>query len=48
MRALRPAYPHRAGSEMRYAVEEVGAEPLVFEPHVNWEKFAEPNIIGAY
>jgi len=35
-------------SAMRYSVEEAGAEPLVFEPQVNWETFTEPNIIHAY
>lgn len=25
-----------------------GAEPLVFQPHVNWETFDEPTIIDAY
>ncbi len=35
-------------SEMKYHVEEVGAEPLVFEPHINWATFTEPNIIHAY
>jgi hypothetical protein len=34
-------------SELRYSVEE-DAEPLVFEPHINWETFTEPNIIHAY
>ena len=35
-------------SELRYSVNEEGAEPLVFEPHINWETFTEPNIIHAY
>jgi hypothetical protein len=35
-------------SELRYSVNEKGAEPLVFEPHINWETFTEPNIIHAY
>jgi hypothetical protein len=35
-------------SEMHYRVEEAGAAPLVFEPHIDWETFVEPNIIHAY
>lgn len=35
-------------SELRYHVTTPEAEPLVFEPHVNWETFTEPNIIHAY
>jgi hypothetical protein len=35
-------------SELEYRVDDEGAEPLVFEPHVDWEAFAEPNIIHAY
>ena len=35
-------------SAMKYSVCEAGAEPLVFEPHVDWGSFREPNIIGAY
>jgi hypothetical protein len=34
-------------SELGYHVNDE-AEPLVFEPHINWETFAEPNIIHAY
>ena len=25
-----------------------GSEPLVFEPHVDWANFTEPNIIHAF
>jgi len=35
-------------SDLRYRIEEGGAEPLVFEPHVDWATFTEPNIIHAY
>jgi hypothetical protein len=35
-------------SELRYRVNEEGAEPLVFQPYINWETFTEPNIIHAY
>ena len=35
-------------SEMEFSVSDKGAEPLVFMPHVDWETFAEPNIIEAY
>jgi hypothetical protein len=34
--------------ELGYRVEDEGAEPLVFEPHIDWETFAEPNILHAY
>ncbi len=34
--------------DMRYHVQTAGAEPLIFEPDVNWETFTEPNIIHAY
>ena len=34
-------------SDLTFSVEEKGARPLVFEPRVDWETFAEPNIIGA-
>jgi hypothetical protein len=33
---------------MRYQVHSQGAEPLVFEPHIQWETFTEPTIIHAY
>jgi hypothetical protein len=35
-------------SELRYRVDEAEAVPLVFEPHINWATFTEPNIIQAY
>jgi hypothetical protein len=35
-------------SELRYHVTDPEAEPLVFEPQVNWATFTEPNIIHAY
>ena len=35
-------------SDLSYQVHEDGAEPLVFQPQVDWETFEEPNIIGAY
>jgi hypothetical protein len=35
-------------SDLEYRVREKDAQPLMFEPHVDWETFAEPNIIHAY
>ena len=35
-------------SDMKFSVCEDEAEPLVFMPQVDWETFAEPNIIDAY
>ncbi len=35
-------------SEMHYQVRTAGAGPLVFEPHVDWTRFTDPNIIHAY
>ncbi len=35
-------------SELWYSVPDDAADPLVFEPHVDWETFHEPNIIHAY
>lgn len=35
-------------SELGYEVHSDGAEPLVFEPHVDWGALTEPNIIGFY
>jgi hypothetical protein len=35
-------------SELRYRINEPDAQPLVFEPQVNWETFTEPNIIYTY
>lgn len=33
---------------LKYRVQETEAAPLVFEPHVDWQTFSEPNIIDAY
>jgi hypothetical protein len=35
-------------SDLRYHIQTAEAMPLIFEPHINWETFAEPNIIHAY
>ncbi len=35
-------------SEMKILSVSKGAEPMVFEPDVNWAQFDEPNIIHAY
>jgi hypothetical protein len=35
-------------SEMSFRVQTEGAEPLIFEPQINWPEFTEPNIINAY
>jgi hypothetical protein len=35
-------------SDMDVTVHDVGAEPLVFMPQVNWQTFTEPNILDAY
>ena len=35
-------------SNLRYQVHNEGAQPLVFEPHVEWVTFTEPNIIHAF
>ena len=35
-------------SESNYELHANDAQPLVFGPHINWETFAEPNIIHAY
>lgn len=35
-------------SELRYDVVQKEARPLVFEPHVDWSTFREPNIIHHY
>ena len=34
--------------ELRAAVSEPDASPLVFEPSVDWERFTAPNIIHDY
>jgi hypothetical protein len=38
----------RLDSAMRYRVDEPGAQPLVFEPDVDFNTLADPNIIHAY
>jgi hypothetical protein len=35
-------------SELNYRVSDEAAKPLIFEPHINWTEFTEPNIIDAY
>jgi hypothetical protein len=35
-------------SELNSQVREKEAEPLLFEPDVNWETFKGPNIINDY
>ncbi len=35
-------------SELKYQIIKGGAEPLVFEPHVNWDTFTGSNIIDAF
>jgi len=38
-------------SELQWSVQEPGApgaQPLLFMPEVDWQHFAEPNIIDAY
>jgi hypothetical protein len=35
-------------SEMEIRSVSAGAEPMVFQPDVNWAQFDEPNIIHAY
>jgi len=35
-------------SELTYQVNNEGAEPLVFQPDVNWQEFTDPSIINAY
>jgi len=36
------------GSLLRHEVRGEGAEPLVFEPQIDWVQFSEPSIIHAY
>ena len=33
---------------MNLKLDDSGAEPLVFMPHVDWDRFEDPNIIHAY
>jgi hypothetical protein len=35
-------------SELRWRVEEVGADPLIFVPFVDFDKLADPSIIDAF
>jgi hypothetical protein len=35
-------------SDLRINVRTAGAEPLVFEPEIDWHEFAQPNILAAY
>jgi len=35
-------------SNMRVAVRELGANPLMFMPDVDWDHFAEQTIIDSY
>lgn len=35
-------------SDLRYQVDELGAEPLVFQPLIDWTAFTEPTIIDAF
>jgi hypothetical protein len=35
-------------SDLQVLASETGADPLVFEPHVDWENFTEPNIIDRF
>jgi hypothetical protein len=35
-------------SEMHFSGLDQDAEPLVFMPQVDWDTFADPNIIDAY
>jgi len=36
------------GSDMQFTVHDEDVSPLVFMPQVDWEIFAEPNIIDAF
>lgn len=35
-------------SELHCEAHDSGAEPLVFEPEVDWSSFTDPNIIHGY
>lgn len=35
-------------SDLRHRVLSEGAEPLVFEPHIDWQRFTAANIIHDY
>ena len=34
--------------DLNYRVHEDNAQPMVFEPHIDWDNFMEPNILDAY
>jgi hypothetical protein len=36
------------GSDLRHQISGGSTRPLVFEPEIDWSKFAEPNITHAY
>ncbi len=36
------------GNSLMHEVRTEGAEPLVFEPQLDWSRFTEPSIIHAY
>ena len=36
------------GDSLEHEVRSEGADPLVFEPQIDWAEFSEPNIIHAY
>lgn len=35
-------------SALRYRIDDETANPLVFEPEVDWQRFGETNIISTY
>ena len=35
-------------SDLKVSIHDQDASPLVFMPQVDWQTFAEPNIIHAY
>ena len=35
-------------SDLKFNVDDARAQPLVFEPEVDWSSFSGPNIIKAY
>jgi hypothetical protein len=34
--------------DMNYQFQADNAQPMVFEPHIDWDNFMEPNILDAY
>jgi hypothetical protein len=38
----------RVDSALQYRIQTEGAQPLVFEPQINWAAFTAPNIIQTY